>query len=220
MPAVDRFRQNWDFRQQNWLPFYWNGYSQTTRYTYRLDKLDDVDALWSNVRESVRTDVRKASARFGVTVRTDLGVADFLRLNRMVFERQSMAVPYSESLVNRIDSVCASRGQRQIVIAEDSQGRRHAGAFIVWDDATAYYLLGGADPELRSSGASSLCLWEAIKHAATVTSSFDFEGSMIQSVERHFRAFGATQTPYFQIRRTTSRRARLAETARMVLGGK
>jgi hypothetical protein len=59
--------------------------------------------------------------------------------------------------------------------------------------------MGGANPELRSSGATSLCLWEAIRFASKVCSRFDFEGSMIEPVERFFRGFGARQVPYFQI---------------------
>jgi hypothetical protein len=52
-------------------------------------------------------------------------------------------------------------------------------------------------------------MWEAIKFARSVTRQFNFEGSMIEPVERFFRAFGAVQTPYFQITKTNSRLLRL-----------
>jgi hypothetical protein len=64
--------------------------------------------------------------------------------------------------------------------------------------------MGGGDPHLRTSGAGSLVLWEAIKFAATVSEQFDFEGSMIEPVERFFRAFGGTPTPYFSIQKLSS----------------
>jgi len=67
------------------------------------------------------------------------------------------------------------------------------------DTSYAYYLLGGADPRLRSSGAQSLLFWEAIKLASRKNLKFDFEGSMIEPIERVFRAFGAVQVPYLQI---------------------
>ena len=35
-----------------------------------------------------------------------------------------------------------------------------------------------------------------------VTQRFDFAGSMIKSVERFLRGFGATQVPYFAITKT------------------
>lgn len=57
------------------------------------------------------------------------------------------------------------------------------------------------DPEFRNSGAASLLVYSAIKylHEHDLADKFDFEGSMIFSVEKSFRYFGATQTPYFQI---------------------
>ena len=106
--------------------------------------------------------------------------------------------------------IAISRNQCQWFIAQDKKGRNHAGVLIVWDENSAYYLMGGGNPKLRNSGATSLCMWEAIKFASTVTKKFDFEGSMIESVERFFRAFGATQKPYFHITKTPSYILRMA----------
>lgn len=59
---------------------------------------------------------------------------------------------------------------------------------------------------MRLCGKSAgLLIYEAIKFASQVTAKFDFEGSMLEPVERFFRAFGATQKPYFQIKKENSR---------------
>lgn len=205
LPHYDYFRQNWHHSQSNWAPFFWAGFVQTTRYTYRLRDLSDERKLWESLQPNIRREIRKAQGRFDLRVRTDLGVRDFLKLNVQTFERQGKGLPYSAGLVERLDAACQGRRARRIFIAEDSEGRRHAGAYIVWDSSSAYYLMGGGDPELRNSGATSLCIWESIRFAATVTRNFDFEGSMIEPVERFFRAFGAEQTPYFAVSRTPSR---------------
>ncbi len=205
LPAFDYFSQSWDSVNTNWLPFYWNGFHQTTRYSYILHDLSDKKALWDGFLVNIRTDINKASNRHQLKVRDDLTIDDFLHLNKKTFQRQGMAVPYSEDFVKKLDEACVQRNARKILIAEDDQGRRHAGAYIVWDSNCAYYLMGGGDPELRNSGATSLCMWAAIQFAATVTQRFDFEGSMIEPVEKFFRAFGATQTPYFLITKTPSR---------------
>ncbi len=205
LPPFAHFTQNWHWQMGNWLPFYWAGFQQTTRYTYILHALGDEQTLWQGLRENIRTDINKATRRFNLCVRNDLTVDDFLALNRMTFARQNMALPYTEAFVHKLDQACATRHARKIFIAEDEQGRRHAGVYIVWDTNSAYYLMGGGDPELRNSGATSLCMWEAIKFAATVTQRFDFEGSMIEPVEKFFRAFGAQQTPYFTVSKTPSR---------------
>lgn len=202
LPPFSHYSQNWHWSVTNWLPFHWAGFTQTTRYTYLLDDLGDEAALWAGLRENIRRDIRKAVNRFSLNVRTDLSMGDFIALSDKTFARQGMAPPYSADFLIRLDEACARRGARQILVAVDEQGRHHAGAYIVWNSESAYYLLGGADPELRNSGAASLCIWEAIKLAASVSKRFDFEGSMIEPIERLFRSFGAKQVSYFSISRT------------------
>jgi len=214
LPPYHVYAQNWHYSQTNWLPFYWAGFSQTTRYTYRLPDLTNEKQLWDELRENIKSDIRKAQGRFGLQVRTDMGLDSFLRLNIMTFERQGKRLPYSECLVKRLDDACRQRCARKIFIAVDQNGRTHAGVYIVWDKNSAYYLMGGGDPELRKSGATSLCMWEAIKFASTITKSFDFEGSMIEPVERFFRAFGAEQTPYFAVSHTRTKFLHIADELR------
>jgi hypothetical protein len=219
LPSFAHYAQSWHWSVTNWLPFHWGGFTQTTRYTYILDDLTDEAALWAGLRENIRSDIRKASNRFALRIRTDLSMRDFISLSDKTFARQGMAPPYSADFLINLDHACAERGARQILIATDEQGRHHAGAYIVWNSESAYYLMGGADPELRNSGAASLCIWEAIKSAATVSRRFDFEGSMIEPIERLFRSFGAKQVPYFSVSRTPSKMLRAGLILRDVLKG-
>lgn len=197
LPKFHRFRQNFHYSVDNWLPWYWNGFQQTTRYTYVLDDLVDLEAIWNGFASNIKSDVRKAEKKVGIE--TPDSCDEFLALNEMVFQRQGHSAPYQRSFFEKLDHACAQRGQRRIFIARDSEGRAHAGCYIVWDSNSAYYLMGGGHPELRRSGATSLCMWEAIQFAAGVTKVFDFEGSMIEPVERFFRSFGANPKPYFSI---------------------
>jgi lipid II:glycine glycyltransferase (peptidoglycan interpeptide bridge formation enzyme) len=214
LPKYSLFQQNWHHTVTNWLPFYWKGFEQTTRYTYRIDELNDEESIWKEVQSNIKGDIRKASNREGVVVRDDLGIEEFLSLNEMVFSRQGKTLPYTKAFVENLDAAATERKARKIFIAEDDQGRRHAGVYLVWDSQSAYYLMGGGDPALRNSGATSLCMWEAIKFASTVTESFDFEGSMIEPVERFFRAFGARQTSYHAVSHTPSHLFKLMELVR------
>ena len=199
IPAFDMFGQNFHYEVTNWLPFYWQGFEQTTRYTYLLSDISDHGTIWDGLMENIRTDIKKADRR--VCVRTDLGLDRFLEVNEKTFLRQGKRLPYSHELVYRIDNACGD-GSRRVFFAEDGTGRIHAALYIVWDERSAYYLMGGGDPDLRNSGATSLLMWEAIKFASTVTRRFDFEGSMIEPIERYFRAFGGEQKPYFYVTKT------------------
>jgi hypothetical protein len=203
LPSHDFFHQRFHYSISNWLPFYWSGFEQTTRYTYVIEQLDDLDLVWAEFQSNVRREIRKAQKR--VAVRTDLDVERFLDINTLSFERQGLKLPYSRELVRRLDATCAERHARRMFFAEDGQGRLHAALYLVWNENSAYYLMSGIDPDLRSSGAMSLLVWEALQFAATVTEKFDFEGSVIEPVEHFFRGFGGTLRPYFRITRFSRR---------------
>ena len=209
LPEFDHFLQNWDYKQTNWLPFYWKGFQQMTSYTYVIDDMSALDVVWSNFQEKIRTDIRKATNRHRLVILDNPSIDDFVRLNKKVYERKNIKSPFNEQTLINLDEASAQRNARKIFIAVDEDGRHHAGAYIVWDKNSAYYLLSGSDPELRNSGATSLCLWEAIRFASTVTKEFNFEGSMIEPVERFVRGFGAKQKLVFNISKTPSLLLRL-----------
>lgn len=205
LPPHALFEQSFHRSVVNWLPWYWRGFEQTTCYSYRLEDLSNLERVWKGFQENIRREIRKAERRHSLKVRTDLGLEEFLNLDEMTFKRQGMPLPYSRDLVRRLDAACAERGRRRIFFVQAPDGRLHAAVYMVWDENSAYYLMGGSDPTLRNSGAGSLAIWAAIQHAATVSRSFDFEGSMVEPIERFFRAFGGRQVPYFQVRRFNSR---------------
>ena len=138
--------------------------------------------------------------------------SDVLRINRMLFDRQGLAPPFDDALAHRLDDACRKRDARQIVAAVDAGGRVHSALYLVRDATTTYLLYGGTDPEFRSSGVNSLVVWEAIRRASERSQHFDFLGSMIESVERVNRSFGARQLPYFFVSRSRPH-------ARAALGG-
>jgi hypothetical protein len=222
LPPFAFFSQNCHYSITNWLPFYWQGFTQTTRYTYLIDDISDLNKVWDGFLPNIRTDIKKAQNRFSVEVCTDLDIETFMDINELTFTRQGRKVPYSRDFIRRLDNACIENGARKIFFGKDGEGNIHAAVYIVWDENSAYYLMGGGDPALRNSGATSLCIWEAIKFAAGVTKKFDFEGSMIEPVERFFRAFGAKQVPYFSVSKVNSKFAGMWKAAgkirRMTLG--
>ena len=209
LPKYDHFYQQLHFEQTNWLPFFWRGFSQSTRYTYRLNDLSNMDNLWNNFSGNVRKEIRKSKNRFNIVIREDKPLSELYALCTKTFERQKKKVSYNFSILENIDRACKERQCSKVFIAEDPKGRQHAGLYMIWDKKNAYYLTGGGDPDYRNSGATSLCFYHAISFASKVTTSFDFEGSMIESIERFFRGFGAIQTPYFAIFHTPSKRYKL-----------
>ena len=215
LPPYAILKQNFHYDRTDWLPLYWRGFRQTTRYSYRLPDLSDLDAVWAGMRENIRREIRKAGKRLAID--RDAGVETLAAQLDKTFERQGGRIGIPTGSVQRWHEAAKGRQQGRIYAAVDTEDRIHASIFVIWDARSAVYLLGGGDPELRSSGAHSLLLWTAIQDSADQTAAFDFEGSMVRPIERFFRAFGARQTPYFEITHMTSRWLELAQELRASL---
>jgi lipid II:glycine glycyltransferase (peptidoglycan interpeptide bridge formation enzyme) len=194
LPDLNSIKMHLLPERKNWLPFYWNGFSETTRYTFRLKDLSN-PRLFESMKGSVRRQVKKASKSIRIEFNDD--IERFYQINASSFNRQNMEIPYSLDFLKRIDR--AVEDQRIILLGRDEKDNVHAGLYITWDRNCAYYLMGGLNPEYQSSGAKSLLFWEAIKYTSSFVSEFDFEGSMICSIENFFSSFGATQVPYHQV---------------------
>ncbi len=181
------------------FPFKWNGFKLQMAYSYRIEDIHDIDQLWSGLADNIRREIKKAQKE--LTVESDHSIDDLILMQNKTFERQGRAKSDDSELLRRLDAALTEHNARRLLCAVDSQGRIHAASYFVYDEKCCYYLIGGGDPELRTSGASSLLMWEGIKFASTVSGSFDFEGSMIEPIERFFRAFGGVPTPYWRVTR-------------------
>jgi hypothetical protein len=219
LPPFDHFTQTWHSSVSNWQPFFWNGFQQTTYYTYVLPDLSDTERLWADLDSRVRRTINKAE-RGQVQIRDDLPLNVFLDLNRKTFERQGLFPPYSDEFVRRLDAACEKRGCRKLMVAVDSAGVPVSGEYFVWDEHSGYRLLSGTDPSNRQSGAGSLCLWTMIRHAASVTHRYNLCGSMIKPVEAYLRLFGGKQVSYFRVSKTPSRLLTLRQGFLSLIGAK
>ncbi|MEG9296039.1 GNAT family N-acetyltransferase [Mangrovibacillus sp. Mu-81] len=215
LPKFDYFKQNFHHSITNWLPFYWEEFEQTTRYTYRIEDLSDLDAVFKYFKDSMRRDIKKANELVRVEETEDIEL--FYSINKLTFERQNINIPYNLDYLKRLDSACKEKNSRKILIAKDNDGRIHSALYLVWDENSAYYIMSGSDPELRSSNAMSLLIWEAIQFSASVSNSFDFEGSMIEPIERFFASMGAAQVPFHQITKKNSKVLKMKESLQSVL---
>lgn len=200
---VDYYCQNFHYSVTNWQPFYWNGFQQTTRYTYVIDNLADLDEVNSEFSQTVRKNIRRADRE--AIVYTTENIKVFYDMNKRVFERQGLNIPYSFELVKDLDRACKENCARKIFCAEDETGRLHSVLYLIWDEQSAYLLMTGTDREVRDKNYQTLLVWEAIKHAANVTQRFDFEGSMIEPIAEYFRKFGGNLKPYYSISRLSPR---------------
>jgi len=59
IPKHASFVQNFHYSITNWLPFYWHGFKQTTRYTYVI-ALTDLDRIFADFSRQKQRNIKKA----------------------------------------------------------------------------------------------------------------------------------------------------------------
>ncbi len=212
LPKASRYLQNWSPERMNHLPFHWVGHEATVSYTYVIDYRDD--DFETGIDSRIRNDLKKAKNRFGVEPVEKADIDEFIRLHRLTFDRQKIAMPYSLDLIRRIDAACAARNARTMFFAGDGNGTAAAATYVIWDERSAFYLMAGSDPDRRHLGAGTVALWEAVKKMKDRTERFNFEGSMIKPIEGHFRRYGGRRVPYLSVKGTSSFTLQCAESLR------
>ncbi|MGM0648243.1 MAG: GNAT family N-acetyltransferase [Bacteroidota bacterium] len=205
LPRVYYFNQRFYHSLNNWLPFYWNGFSQSTRYTYRLPDISDLDLVYSGFKNNVKRNLKKAEDQFLVR---SLEMGELKNFYKII--KANKRANYSFDYMQNMIKSCEQQNCGKTYAAFDQQGTFYAAIFVVWDQQSAYYLIGARDPKLQTQQAMTLNIWRAIQEMSGRTKAFDFEGSMIEPVERYFRTYGAVQNSYFHVQKINNRMLKLA----------
>lgn len=204
LPQTSYFIQDFLPSIQNWLPFHWENFNQTTRYTYVLNDLTDLDKVYASFNRNIRRNILKAEKKLRLV--NDYDIETFYEINKMSFDRQGVPIFYPLDFLKNYDSTLAQKKARKIFFAVDENNEIHAASYLIWDKTRSYYHLAGENPDFRGSGASIFLTWEAIKYTRNQLGlkTFDFEGSMLKPIEAIRRQFGAKQEPYFRVWKYTS----------------
>lgn len=204
LPKHQYFNVRFHHSFSNWLPFFWKGFVQQTMYTYVISDISDLDEVYSNFKSSVRNKIRKAEQLVTVEISDDMEA--FYRLNEMTYDRQNKSIGYDLENIREMNRVFSEHQAGVLFMAKDGENRVHSGLYLTYDKKSANVHMVGEDQHLRTSGAGSLLVWEAIKYTRNTLglTQFDFEGSVIENIEENRRAYGAEQFAYHRIRKVNS----------------
>lgn len=206
IPRCDYFNINFDYNYTNWLPFYWKGFNQTTRYTYVIEDLSNPMLLFDNFSENKRGDIRKSKKI--VNIKYDLSCEEFLNYYCSSLSKLNDSLNYSKVLFRYIYDRAYSRNQGRIIYAvgKDNIDDIYGAIFYIWDSISIYVLVTAFDPDFRTYGASSLLFYQIMVDNMNSGLKFDFEGSSIEKIENSYNKFGTKQEPFFVISKKYSLR--------------
>jgi len=181
-------------------PFIWSKFKVIPGYTYVIPLKKGEGEIWKAFSAERRNDIRKALDD-GIIVKQNFDMNIVKELVNVTFDRQGSRLKkkLNNYYLNKIlFSFANSKRSFSFVSLKDDVPI--SVSFCVYDKNTAYYLLGGYDYKNKHHGAGALALWESIKYAQRLKlREFDFEGSMVPQIERYFRGFGGTLTPYYRV---------------------
>lgn len=209
LPACHAYFQNWHFSVMNWLPLHAQGYEQTSRYTYIVDGRKEEDELWKAISSNVRRDIKNASKVIEMVEDESIDFEVFFDIVGSTFERKSTELIYDKALFKKLDDRLKKEGRRKILYAKHEDGTLCGTMYLVWDNTTIYYLAGGIKEAYKKHYPISVLHWESLKYAASRNMIFDFEGSMLPSIERFIRRFGTEQKTYHSITKIHSKKIRI-----------
>ena len=200
LPEVHFYYQQFHYDIQNWLPFYWAGYQQQTRYSYRLENIQDLESTFNGLSADYRNQKIKKAAN-QLILSTEGSVEECYQISRKSYTRQGLEQPFSLSIFSQLYDALQKNRAGQIFFARDASGRTHSTACLIWDRQSSYLLLAGDDPQFRKSGSGIWLSWELVRYTSEELKlpCFDFLGSMIEPIERVRRQFGAVQWPYHSV---------------------
>jgi hypothetical protein len=182
----------------NWLPFHWKGFRQEMRYTFVIDHMEP-EALDQQINRNLKRNIRQAST--DLIIKETVDGKEFFDICRNTYKRQKMAMPYAEGLFLEIDQAVIKQNAGIKLGAYDKDGQLTAVSYLLWDRHRAYYFLAGDSEAGRQSGASILLCREALRIAfeERQLQTFDFCGSMLESISEVRRQFGARPVPLMKI---------------------
>lgn len=172
------------------------GFSTRKRVTYRIEDIRDMAAVEQRCSKNKRRQLNKAS---GLSVAYNLDPEEFYAFHSRTLRGRKRLISYSREYFLVIYSHAIRRGQGRIISLTDYEGRLLAAAFVVWDKARLYYLIPAFDAAYKESGASARLVMEAIRLASELGLAFDFEGSMIPGVAKHYKQYGPEPVHYYGV---------------------
>ncbi len=202
LPKVNRLVVQGHPEWTNWQPLSWLGYEQTTRYTYQINLTKTETELYDALSDKTRNQIK--TAKQSLRIEETTSSAELIGLVKATYKRQGISTPFSNKQFEVLHCALTENDSFKAYMAL-YENDKVAVVYSVYDKETTYLLITGQSDK-KVSGSVSYLIWHSILEARRRGSStFDFEGSMIEGVESFFRSFGGNQTPYHRLTKASNK---------------
>lgn len=197
LPNFSSLTQYFSTSYTNWLPLYWNKFKQSTRYTFVIEDLTDLEKVYNNFSFYRKKAIRKAQKSYRIEFGYDASqLFELMKKNLFILNEK---ISFSKVEFVKLIEACEKNNSGQAILCLDSNNQIVCFNYIVWDNLTTHYILSSYDAKICKNGVTDFLLYETIKFASTKTKEFDFEGSMNKGIAYHFNYFTTKKNQYFMI---------------------
>ena len=182
----------------NWIPLSWQGFTQQTRYTYRIDNSISFEDIEKKFHSNLKNDIKNA-LKNNVNIEYNIPLDELFSVVDKTFLRQGSRAPFSKERVKNFLEELINKDAFLSIGAYNQNRKPIAVLGVVYDKNSSYLILNGIDIDFDIRGANALIIKESIKYFHQKTLFYDFEGSMLKGVEPFYRKFGGELIPYYKI---------------------
>ena len=185
---------------KNWTSLYWKGFTQQTRYTYRIDLKKDSKTIWESFHTNTKRNINNALKR-NVEIQHNIDSESFFSIINETYIRQGGKAPFGkQNFIQSYERLKNFDGKFISMGAFNKEKEIISVCGLICDKNSSYLILNGINVENEIRGANALIIYEAIKYIKEKgVYMFDFEGSMLPGVEQFYRRFGGEPVPYYRI---------------------
>ncbi len=184
---------------KNWIPLSWYGFTQQTRYTYKIDnRAKKIEEIESNFHHNIKRNIKNAIKK-EVKIKDNIPFEDLWDVVNKTFLRQGSKAPFKKEKLNRFTERLKEQGSFVSFGAYDEDDNCISVLGMVYEDKSSYLLLNGIDIEKEIRGANAYIVAHSIRYFHNRCDYYDFEGSMLLGVEEFYRKFGGELVPYMRI---------------------
>ena len=180
-------------------PFIWNKYKVIPNYTYHINLTQTLEEIKVNFDSKNRNAISKALKEEVTVVENTLSKQEL-----HLFFKNSLNTTNANSYDSELENIFMKFADdtNSFSVSAYKSNQLLGNVFCVFDKHTCYYLLGGVDKKSGIQGVNNLLVQKSIEKAKSLgCKTFDFEGSMLKGVEKFFRGFGGTLTPYYTVQK-------------------
>ena len=198
LPKFNYLSINLNYTLNDWRPFYWKGYLQSTNYTCIIENLCDEKKILNNGSSTNKKMIKKANLN-ELRFNSDITIEEFYKHYKFFLSKRKKVLFYSYNEIKNIFQNLKKKNQGCTFSVSDKNNNILSIALIIWDKKSSYMLLNSTDPAMKNTGCTQYLISEILLFLKEKTKSFNFEGSMNKEIFNFYNSFGGNISSYYKI---------------------